>query len=323
MRKLGTYPDDQAARFVDYLVANEMPAQISPASGGGYDLWIVEEDHLAQAKQEFAAFVAAPSATKYQQAASQADRIRDEQVQRVRQYQKNIHKISRRSQPRQPPVGMAILLICVVVFAASGFRFDYNSKTVQGLAFMSAPRSPELEALGQFELSSYNLSRGELWRMLTPSVLHMSFAHIIFNMSWLVGLGFNIERREGSAFFLWLVLLTAAVPNLLQGLAPAHWDGTPPGIAGERLLVPFGGFSGVAYGLFGFAWLRGTRRFVPEYLLSPVAVVLAIGWLMLGVLGLDAAILRINMANWGHGGGLVIGMIMGLLPVGRTGLRKS
>jgi GlpG protein len=217
---------------------------------------------------------------------------------------------------------MAILVICIVVFVASGFRFDHNSQTIQGLAFMSAPRSPELAGLDRVELSSYNLRQGEIWRAITPSFLHMSFAHIIFNMSWLVGLGFQIERREGARFFLLLVLLTAAVPNLLQGLMPLDWDGTPPGVADDRWLVPFGGFSGVAYGLFGFAWVRGTQRMVPEYLLSPVAVMLAIGWLMLGILGLDATILRINMANWGHGGGLVIGMILAMLPLGRTAYRR-
>ena len=314
MRKLGSYPNEKAQVFIDYLVAKEMPAQISPAPGGGFDLWIIEEDHYRAAKADFDEFTASPEDAKYRHASKAAEKIREQALERARQYRKNVVKPSGRRSKRQPPIGMALLVICIVVFVLTGFRFDPTSKVVQSLAFMAASWSPELLDLSPWELSTYNLRQGQIWRAITPAFLHMSFWHIIFNMSWLVMLGFNIERREGPTRFIVLVLASAICGNLLQGLMPSTWDGTPVAPTGTGLIVPFGGFSGVAYGLFGFAWMKGTQRFIPEYMMPASTVIIVIGWFMLGVLGLDQELMGVSMANWAHGGGLVMGMLLGSWP---------
>jgi len=318
MRKLGSFPTDQAENFVDYLIANEMPAQISPGKDGGFDLWIMEEDHLSRARAEFAAFVAAPGDVKYKQAASQAEQVRQKQLDRVRNYRKNVQKVHAFRQRRQPPVCMALLILCIAVFALTGFSFDPRSAVVQGLSFMAAPATAEVAGLSELERASYSLQRGELWRAITPALMHGDFIHILFNMFWLLTLGTRIERREGSAFFVGLVLMAAIVPNLLQGLMPANLDGSAPRLVGDLWLSRFCGFSGVSYALFGFVWMRGAWKGVPEYLLPTTTVVLLIAWLMLGVLGLDREILRIEMANWAHGGGLFVGIWLGTLAVGKT-----
>lgn len=322
MRKLGTFPDDNAQHFVNYLVAQEMPAQISPAPGGGFELWIVEEDHFARAKQEFAQFVENPQDPKYREAGTKADQVRQKQVERVRAYQKNALTVHHRTTRRAPPVATGLLLAAIFAFALSNFSFDYTSPTVQGMVFMFAPATPEVNSMGALERQCYNLMRGEVWRLITPAFLHMTFAHIIFNMYWLVTLGFSIERREGKWCFIGLVLAAAAVPNFLQAVMPPFLAGTPAHDAGPFWIVAFGGFSGVAYALFGFAWMRGTWKFVPEYFLMPSTVIIVIAWLLLGVLDLDHSLLGFRMADWGHGGGLFVGLLFGAMRVGRSAMQR-
>jgi GlpG protein len=319
MRKLGTFPDENAQHFVDYLVAQELPAQISPAPGGGFDLWVVEEDHFNQARQAFAEFVADPQNPKYRQASAKADEVRQKKIERVRQFQKNTQTAHRRATRRNPPVGTALLIVCIAAFVLSNFSFDPNSKAVQGMAFMFAPASAELETLSFGERQCYSVLRGEVWRLITPAFLHMNFPHIIFNMYWLVMLGFSIERREGGACFLTLVLLGAAIPNLLQAIMPG---GSDAAIGPGYWIVPFGGFSGVAYAIFGFVWMRGSWKNVPEYALTEVSIMIWIAWLMLGVLGLDRHLLGFEMADWAHGGGLFIGLLLGAMKIGRTARSK-
>lgn len=321
MRKLGSYPTDQAERFVDFLVAHEMPAQISPAKDGGFDLWVVEEDHLPRARQEFAAFVAAPDDSRYRQVAAKAEQVRRQQLDRVRQYRKNVQKVHSLRQRRQPPVCMALLFLCIAVFALTGFSFDPRSSVVQALSFMAAPVTEDIIGLSDLQRASYNLQRGEIWRAVTPALMHGDFIHIIFNMFWLLLLGTRIERREGTTLMLALVLLAAVIPNLLQGLMPMNLDGSAPVLVGEMWLSRFCGFSGVAYALFGFAWMRGAWKGVPEYLLPTTTVILLIAWLLMGVMGLDRDVLGIDMANWAHGGGLFIGLWLGSLQVGRSARR--
>lgn len=321
MRKLGSFPTDQAERFVDFLVAHEMPAQISPAKDGGFDLWVVEEDHLPRARQEFAAFVVAPDDPKYRQVAVKAEQVRQQQLNRVRQYRKNVQKVHSFRQRRQPPVCMALLFLCIGVFALSSFSFDPRSSVVQALSFMAAPVSVDMAGLSELQRASFNLQRGEIWRVVTPALMHSDFIHIIFNMFWLLLLGARIERREGTTLMLALVLLAAVIPNLLQGLMPMNLDGSAPILVGEMWLSRFCGFSGVAYALFGFVWMRGAWKGVPEYLLPTTTVVLLIAWLLMGVMGLDSEVLGIEMANWAHGGGLFVGLWLGSLEVGRSARR--
>ncbi len=322
MRKLGTYQDENAQYFVDYLVAQEMPAEISPANGGGFDLWIVEEDHLERAKQAFDQFTLNPADPKYRKASAAADQVRQKKIERVRQFQKNTTTVHRRTMRRNPPAATALLVICILVFVASNFSFDIESVTVQSLAFMFAPATVELDSLGTLERQCYNLMRGEIWRLITPAFLHMSFWHIIFNMYWLVVLGFSIERREGVACFLGLVVAGAALPNLMQAIMPDVIGGTPAFHGPGYWVVPFGGFSGVGYAIFGFVWMRGTWKNVPEYFLSPISVMIWIAWLMLGIVGLDRSLVGFEMADWAHGGGLFIGLLFGSMKIGRTAKRK-
>jgi GlpG protein len=134
---------------------------------------------------------------------------------------------------------------------------------------------------------------GQVWRLFTPIFLHASVWHLVFNMYWLYQFGTLIERVIGSWRLLALVLFTALASDLLQFT-----------MRGPN----FVGMSGVIYGLFGYAWIRGQLDpscglwLRPDivFILLAVFVLCAIGWIG-------------GVANWAHGGGLAAGAAAGYL----------
>lgn len=132
----------------------------------------------------------------------------------------------------------------------------------------------------------------QIWRLITPAFLHFSVLHILFNLCWWWYLGNRIERRYGGKKLLVIWFVAALIPNILQAL-----------FAGDT----FGGLSGVAYALLGYAWLRerlddNGNRFVSNGLFGFMVV-----WLVIGF----ANVLEIQTANLAHLGGLCIGLIQG------------
>lgn len=98
------------------------------------------------------------------------------------------------------------------------------------------------------------LQQGEVWRLVTPIILHGSLLHIFFNMIWLFVLGAQMERRLGGLRYLLFILLTAVLSNTAQYLM-SGWT--------------FLGFSGVICGMLGFVWVRQKRAPWEGYQLAP------------------------------------------------------
>ena len=144
---------------------------------------------------------------------------------------------------------------------------------------------------------------GEVWRLVTPIFLHFGILHIAFNMFWLYDLGTLIERKLGSWRYLLIVLVMAIVSNVAQFVA-----------AGPM----FGGMSGVVYGLFGYAWVRGRLDPTCGLYLRPDIAFWMIGFFVICALGLIP-----NVANWAHGGGLATGAALGYLGFTLDRLRRQ
>ncbi len=143
-----------------------------------------------------------------------------------------------------------------------------------------------------------NIEKGEVWRLITPALMHVNVIHIFFNMSWLWYLGRLIEVRRGTIRFLTLVLVSAAISNLGQYL----W-----GVRTNHI-GPFMGFSGVAYALFGYVWMKGLYQPEQRMAVSQANINLMIIWLfacMTGYLG--------PVANAAHFMGLVTGIVMAIM----------
>lgn len=72
--------------------------------------------------------------------------------------------------------------------------------------------------LRYFGLSTYGMSHGWLWQLLTFQFLHFDGWHFVFNMFGLFIFGRAIEESVGKKDFLWLYLASGIVGGLLQVL---------------------------------------------------------------------------------------------------------
>lgn len=131
---------------------------------------------------------------------------------------------------------------------------------------------------------------GELWRFLTPALLHASIPHILFNMYALIVFGAGLERNFGHARFLTLYVLGAFTGNVLSFLLSSGYSvGASTAIFG---LV----------GAEGIFLLQNRKLFGNQFgrAIGNVLFIVAIN-LFLGLSpGID---------NWGHVGGLLGGLV--------------
>lgn len=131
---------------------------------------------------------------------------------------------------------------------------------------------------------------GQLWRLLTPVLLHASVPHILFNMYALVSFGTGLERHFGHWRFLTLYLLGGFTGNVLSFLLSNGYSvGASTAIFG--LVGAEGIFLFQNRGLFGAQFGRAIGN-----VLFIVAVNLFLG-------------LTPGIDNWGHVGGLLGGLI--------------
>jgi rhomboid protease GluP len=134
------------------------------------------------------------------------------------------------------------------------------------------------------------IRQGQLWRFITPVLLHASVPHILFNMYALVVFGSGLERHFGHTRFLLLYMLGGFTGNVLS------------------FLLSDGYSVGASTAVFGLVGAEGVFLFQNRGLLGNqfgraignVLFIVAVN-LMLGLTpGID---------NWGHVGGLLGGLV--------------
>lgn len=146
--------------------------------------------------------------------------------------------------------------------------------------------------------STYNINN-EWWRLITPMLIHFSFAHLVFNCLWIYVLGSKIELLDGHLLFVNLLLFCSICSNLTQ-----HFFGGPS---------LFGGLSGVIYGLLGYCMIIEFEKNQDRYGLPPALYLFMIVWLILGFLGMLTLFGFGNVANFAHLGGLISGIIFAMI----------
>lgn len=142
------------------------------------------------------------------------------------------------------------------------------------------------------------LLRGEVWRLLTPCLLHFSLAHLAMDVVLFWALGRRIERGLGT----WAALATFVLIGVASNVAQFV-------LVGNAL---FGGLSGVVMGQLGFLMLMARRSRDPVLYLPPAfafgllasSIVFATG--ITELVGLHIA----NTAHWaGFAGGVLLGAV--------------
>ncbi|NQU30384.1 MAG: rhomboid family intramembrane serine protease [Anaerolineae bacterium] len=131
---------------------------------------------------------------------------------------------------------------------------------------------------------------GQIWRLITPVLLHGSLLHIGFNMYALFAIGAGMESRMGHLRFLMLYLVSGFAGNVFSFyFTGANSLGASTAVFG--LLAAEGVFLYLNKGLFGQRAQRALRNIV-----MVAGVNLFIG-------------LSPGIDNWGHIGGLLGGLI--------------
>jgi GlpG protein len=203
------------------------------------------------------------------------------------------------------PVTMAIMALSVIASFATNMGQPRGSR-IPGKVTMEqqifyALSFVDRRDYGPQKDSFASIKKGEAWRIITPMFLHGNMFHLFFNMFFIFLLGSMIERIHGSYFFLILALLTQIAGMMVQVLLP---DAAfmPESLRGSPFAI---GASGVAYGLFGFMWIR-------PLLDSDYPIELDSTQFMIIIAGLIICMTPIvpHVANGAHLGGLAAGMMI-------------
>ena len=183
-------------------------------------------------------------------------------------------------------IGIAVLLSFITNF---GF-----SSLLEPFLFLKSSGSNLYPSFQNTYLSSQ-----EWWRLITPTFLHFSLTHLIFNCLWIYVLGSKIEIIDGRGVFLSLFLISGLSSNLGQYF-----------ITGDYL---FGGLSGAVYGLLGYCFLLDLDNRGQRYDLPNALYLFMFFWLLIGFTGILGVFGFGNIANIAHLVGLICGFMTALI----------
>jgi GlpG protein len=321
MRMIGTIPTDtDAERFSDYLLTQQIGNMVEESANGNWSVWVEHDDHLDRAKAELDAFLRNPSDARYNAAGETAEKIRkDQEKVRQRRHARYVDVRTRWGQANQwaAPVTLILIMASIVVSLGTVFgarmdpwgdRLRYASPHSQQLepSDEEPARRPRLRREAEprpIELVSPEILRGQVWRLITPILLHFGILHLLFNMFWLRDLGGMIEVQRGTRTMVAVALLGAVIGNTAEFL----WDGPY-----------FGGMSGVNYALFAYIWIK--QRYEPHLGLglSEQAVLILMGWLIISAIGIIG-----SAANAAHIAGLLTGAAFAYAPIAWRRARRA
>lgn len=300
MRIIGYIKGEAAVRILaDYLYVKGIECEPEWESGEQWAIWVHSEEQIEPARAIFNEFMAHPGDPKFASEGTQAAAMRSAAKRAEAAYQKRVkgrsETVDMLNRPGFGRFTLGLILLCVVIFVAMS-----SGDRLRNLMFFWL-------SISNFEASGGGVGlpevmRGQVWRLVTPILMHGGFIHIFFNLWWLKDLGGVLEWKLGWRALFFLVVVIAVGSNVAQYYAD-----------GPRFL----GISGVVFGLLGFIWMKG--KYDPDFgiQLPQVIVFMMLLWLVLGYTGvLDRSVGPV--ANTAHSAGLVAGMLCAFLPVWRS-----
>lgn len=155
-----------------------------------------------------------------------------------------------------------------------------------------------------FALIPIFVMRGEIWQIVTYSLLHANFSHLFFNMLTLWFIGAYLERDWGSRRFLECYLFCVAGAALVTiAVAYTHFLG----------MSPRTGTVGASGGIFGLLMAFGILYADQEMFLFPLPFSIKAKYLVgIWIVVALAAIFdptQNGVANFAHLGGLFFGFL--------------
>lgn len=317
LRQLTVLESEPAARkLAAYLVTERIAAHVE-SDKTGHIIWVRDEDQIRKAKEILAHFSESPADPRYQAAEKSAESIRRDEERRRREQRSNVVEMRGRwgsgaGIRKRCPLVIALILVCVLVAVATNMAQTKENALVRSLKFADAPmravEMPDGEVIRLPQNADLwsGLKKGQIWRVVTPILLHFSIMHLVFNLWCLFDEGGQVEDRRGSLYFLLLVLALAIPSNIAQAL-----------VSGPN----FGGMSGVVFGLLGYLWMKVKFDNSAGFVLSKQTVGFAMAFFALCIIKdyppFDSFLggLLPPIANTAHLVGLTMGLAIGYAPV--------
>lgn len=189
-------------------------------------------------------------------------------------------------QPSRPTITIALMILAAANVIVATLLDAYSQPPGSPVwTWLGAPTAEQLRA-------------GAVWGYLSSIFPHGNLLHLAFNLAWLWPFGKWLETGDNRWHVVAVVVLSAWCGTGLQVL-----------IGGQTGI----GLSGVVYGLFGYAWIRGWYQ--PEEQLKRNIVVLFAAWFLVAIIITRLGWLPIG--NAAHAGGFVAGAAWAPVQYGR------
>lgn len=293
MRVIGHLPSEASALiFSDYLYVQGIVNQVDEETEG-WGVWIHSEDEISRARAILEAYRHSPDDPKYRKKAGLAGARRARETADEEAAERRVEENTETLRASMP-YGLGALTAVLLVLCVSVHVLKVSGYEANVLGELTITRFWEQTGGGyRVEPGLQEIRHGEFWRLLTPVMVHADWLHLFFNMMCLFSLGSLIEARQSTGKLGLLFLALGVMSNLAQ-----YW------YAGSR----FFGMSGVAYGLLGYAWLRGKFNPASGLFVHPHTVAIMLIWFVLCF----SAVVP-NVANGAHAAGLGLGALWGFL----------
>ena len=312
MRQIGTLPDeDQARRLADYLLTLDITTRLDRTGDGSWIVWVHREDRLEQARRELEQFLRDPADPMYQGVSQAARKLRQRASREERRHLRNTISLSGGTRFRPPercPLTFGLIALSLAVALAENFGADPSAPARWLAIDFVPPIRARLDPVdsgvppialedprGVRPASLDRVRSGEVWRVVTPILLHVSMFALVINMLWLYELAGAIELRRGTLLLGFLVLAIAAASNLAQFA-----------VAGNPR---FGGMAAVIFGLYGYAWSETQGDDPGGITLRPNTSTLLLIWFLFYAVGGAGPQGFVRLAV-----GLGVGMLASLVP---------
>ena len=298
MRKIDSLDNKRQLEVLQHYLYYHHIETYSYDDSSDFDLWVLKDQDQQRAKSLVAKFHRDPNSAEYLAQVERGKQKYREDKQQAKRDEKRAQVIDvrvdlfKRFKFVESPCTMILVCMCCCLFL---LQFFDHSHMLKRLFWISQDYLGNQLGIKSF----YEILNGEIWRLVTPALLHHDLLHLGFNMWWLYQLGVKVERNEGRFFYVVLLIVIAAFSNVAYYL-----------VAGPN----FEGMSGVVYGLVGYLWVKGILNPRPSYDLDPALVRFFVIWY---IFCLILTFMGFGVANTVHGVGAVMGILVGFFQASR------